>query len=252
MGQRRRGAKLAKEGRLADRASELILAGLGRAAADPAGTPLHGSRSRAGLFASTAAGRIAAQRCKEAGYLHTLRTEKRGRAAREICAITDKGLAHLFGRTSPHRILEDFLRALEARQQQAAELIALARQMQTTLEALRSTAERMLHQAPQPTMIGPELSNGVSVAEGDLLHFLQRWLGNGGAEDCPLPDLYRQAGKRTTRLTIGQFHDALRALHEKQQIYLHPWTGPLYAVPEPAYALLVGHEVAYYASRRSG
>ena len=31
------------------------------------------------------------------------------------------------------------------------------------------------------------------------------------------------------------------------QVYLHPWTGPLYALPEPAFALLVGHEVAYYA-----
>jgi len=29
-----------------------------------------------------------------------------------------------------------------------------------------------------------------------------------------------------------------------------PWTGPLYDLPEPHFALLVGHEVAYYASSR--
>ena len=51
-------------------------------------------------------------------------------------------------------------------------------------------------------------------------------------------------------LTIGQFHDSLRRLHEMEKIYLHPWTGPLYEIPEPACALLVGHEVAYYASVR--
>ena len=28
------------------------------------------------------------------------------------------------------------------------------------------------------------------------------------------------------------------------------WTGPLYAIPEPPLALLVGHEIAYYASPR--
>jgi hypothetical protein len=43
----------------------------------------------------------------------------------------------------------------------------------------------------------------------------------------------------------------LRSLHDRERIYLHPWTGPLYALPEPAFALLIGHEVAYYASLRN-
>ena len=64
--------------------------------------------------------------------------------------------------------------------------------------------------------------------------------------DCPLPHLYRTLSEQT----IGQFHDALRQLHSQQRIYLHPWTGPLCELPEPALALLVGHEVAYYASAR--
>ena len=55
----------------------------------------------------------------------------------------------------------------------------------------------------------------------------------------------------TATLSIGQFHDGLRELHDREQVYLHPWTGPLYAMPEPAFALLIGHEIAYYASQRS-
>jgi hypothetical protein len=51
-------------------------------------------------------------------------------------------------------------------------------------------------------------------------------------------------------VTIGQFHDGLRRLHDGATIYLHPWTGPLYELPEPRFALLVGHEIAYYASSR--
>ena len=68
--------------------------------------------------------------------------------------------------------------------------------------------------------------------------------------DCPLSQLYRWAQTRNADLSIGTFHDALRLLHERQRIYLHPWTGPLYDLPEPHFALLVGHEVAYYASSR--
>ena len=37
--------------------------------------------------------------------------------------------------------------------------------------------------------------------------------------------------------TLGQFHDALRHLHADGRVYLHPWTGPLYALPDPPAAL---------------
>jgi hypothetical protein len=79
---------------------------------------------------------------------------------------------------------------------------------------------------------------------------LQSWQAADGLEDCPLPELYHTARRTYPTLTIGLFHDSLRTLHENEQIYLHPWTGPLYEIPEPALALLVGHEIAYYASMR--
>jgi hypothetical protein len=77
---------------------------------------------------------------------------------------------------------------------------------------------------------------------------LSAWVEEGRLGDCPLPELYRRLPSAPS---IGQFHDQLRRLHEVQEIYLHPWTGPLYDLPEPALALLVGHEIAYYASIRS-
>jgi hypothetical protein len=83
-----------------------------------------------------------------------------------------------------------------------------------------------------------------------LWKHLETWHAAGVLEDCPLPELYRSARQAYPTLTIGQFHDSLRQLHERAQIYLHPWTGPLYEIPEPALALLVGHEIAYYASTR--
>jgi hypothetical protein len=79
-----------------------------------------------------------------------------------------------------------------------------------------------------------------------LLKNLQAWRNENAAQDIPLPKLYQQTMSEPDKL--GAFHDALRKLHEQGKIALHPWTGPLYALPEPAFALLIGHEIAYYAN----
>jgi hypothetical protein len=83
-----------------------------------------------------------------------------------------------------------------------------------------------------------------------VLAHLARWQDDVALHDRPLPELYAVGRRSKPRLTIGQFHDGLRTLHERKQIYLHPWSGPLSEIPEPALALLVGHEIAYYASVR--
>jgi hypothetical protein len=236
---------------LADKSSQIILTALSRAVAYPTGVPLHGRTG--GLFASTAAGKSAAQRCKGDGYLQFVRTEKRGRSTLEICAITDKGMAYLLSQISPKQVLEDFVRVLEARQAQAGDLLNSAKQMQAALDSLRITAEKVLQQICQPAALGPAPStNGAHPTKCDLLKFLYRWQDSGASEDFPLPDLYRHACQTEAHLTIGEFHDHLRRLHDREQLYLHPWTGPLYAIPEPHYALMVGHEIAYYASVRKG
>ena len=83
-----------------------------------------------------------------------------------------------------------------------------------------------------------------------ILARLADWSGLAG-EDCPLPELFRALSALDSPPTIGEFHDELRKLQADGSVYLHSWTGPLYALPEPAYALLVGHGVAYYASCRN-
>jgi hypothetical protein len=86
-----------------------------------------------------------------------------------------------------------------------------------------------------------------------ILARLADWAASAAAgQDCPLPELYRRLTTRELPPSIGGFHDSLRLLHAQHRMYLHPWTGPLYALPEPVYALLVGHNVAYYASLKSG
>jgi hypothetical protein len=244
---------------LADKSTQSVLDALSRAVADPGGLPLFGTKKMPGLFTTTAAAKQVAQRCKDEGYLRVIASETTGKNVREICAITEKGLAYLLNQVSPKQVLEELVRTLEARQVQVGELVAAARQWQDGLNALRTTVEKVLQQIQNPGQSagsstgvpGPTpSSNGSETWLADLVLHLTQWHTSGATGDCPLPELYRRAQRLSPSLTIGHFHDGLRRLHDQQRIYLHPWTGPLYEIPEPPYALLVGHEIAYYASIR--
>ncbi len=232
---------------MADKSTQLVLAALGRAVAEPGGLPLYASKNAAGLFPATAPGRQAAQRCADEGLLAPVRSESRGKTTLDYFCLTEKGLGHLLAQASPRQLLEDLVRALEARQAQATDLLAAARQMQATLDGLRANAEQVLRQVPAAGPPGPAEEDAW---KGAALSFLARRQSSGASEDCPLPERFRQARQAAPALTIGRFHDGLRQLHDGGHVYLHPWTGPLYALPEPPYALLVGHEIAYYASPR--
>jgi hypothetical protein len=229
---------------LADKSTQLVLEALGRAAAEPDGVPLLGSKPA--LFPLAA--RQAAQRCLDEHLLRVVRTETRGKTDQHYCALTEKGQSFLLQQVHPRQVLEDLLRAVEARQQQLGDLLGLAQKSQADLEGLKAATERVLQHLTHSS------TNGTAAkAEGwtaDVLACLTRW-HDTATGDCPLPELFRQVRQTSLVLTVGTFHDGLRRLHEQEKIYLHPWTGPLYDLPEPALALLVGHEIAYYASQRS-
>jgi len=249
---------------MADKSTQLIVAALSRAVADPAGVPLHGTKSAPGLFAATAPARQAAQRAKDDQFLQVVRTETHGKNAQEICALTEKGMTYLLGQASPKQVLEELVRALDAKQTQLAGLVDAVRQTQGSLQSFQTIAANVLQAVNTKSDIGalysawasksaPAVGNGKPAPEPNsfqaILAILAQWQASGATEDCPLPELFRRA-QPAAALTIGQFHDALRRLHEQAQIYLHPWTGPLSELPAPPYALLVGHEIAYYASIR--
>lgn len=247
---------------MADKSTRLILDALSRAAAEPAGLALHAQKSEPGLFPATTAAKVAADRAKADGLLQVVETEAKGRAVREVCVLTDKGRQYLTHQASPRQVLEDFVRVLEDRQAAVAELSVAAARMAAGLESIRTTVEQVL-----PRLTDPHSSNGTPMNAifiparpsapaasdaliADVKARLAEWHAESdSSQDCPLPDLYRRLESQD-RVSVGLFHDALRQLHDDHQVYLHPWTGPLYALPEPAFALLVGHEVAYYASIR--
>lgn len=258
---------------MADKITQQIIDALTKVAAVPGGLPLYASKTDAGLFPNTTAAKPAAQKCMTDGLIRMVGTETKGKITRDLYGITEAGWEFLLAAVNPKQVLEDFVRVLEARQGEVGELLDTARRMADSLQGLKEAVARVLPTVSM-TRIGPALRstnstalrsasrlNGVpepvscaiAVMEADLapaiLARLTDWSGTAG-EDCPLPELFRSLSRLESPPTIGEFHDCLRRLHADGAIYLHPWTGPLYAIPEPAYALLVGHGIMYYASAR--
>jgi hypothetical protein len=229
---------------VADKTTLILLGALRRASAEPGGLPLHSGRSSPGLFPPTPVGKQLAQRSLDEGLLEPSGEDP------SLHALTEKGLEWLLTQTSPRQVLDDMVRALEDRQAESAALLDTARRMHGTLEGLNARVEQVLRRMtppPPPASAAPASAEDWQQA---AVEFLERRQAAGASEDCPLPELYREARQSASALTIGSFHDGLRRLHDAGQLYLHPWTGPLYALPEPPFALLVGHEIAYYASPR--
>jgi DNA-binding PadR family transcriptional regulator len=237
-----------------------MVEGLQRAAVAPAGLPLHGRPPC--LFPSSAAAKKAALACKAEGYLRVHRSEGRGRQVREICTITEKGLAYLLRQVSPKQVLTDLVHALHAQQSQVGELLASVRQWQANIDDFKLLVNKALHESHETAGSRNGKLEGANTIDSAgsfvessrlrqaILSDLTAWQESGAVGDCPLPRVYQSANR--DGFTLGQFHDELRRLQEQERIYLHPWTGPLSEIPEPACALLAGHGIAYYASLRNG
>ena len=105
---------------------------------------------------------------------------------------------------------------------------------------------------PSSQSAPPSSVTGGDAWQSAAITLLADWPKARPNEDCPLPELFRHAQQSVPHLTIGHFHDGLRQLYADETIRLHPWTGPLSEIPEPAHALMVGHAVAYYASKKNG
>ena len=115
---------------------------------------------------------------------------KKTKSPPETCVLTEKGLAWLLSQSSPRQVLEDFVRALESRQAEAAEMLAGVRRMQAGFDALKAGAEKVLEQLPRP---------GAAAAPAESLMDRFQRFHQQPADDAPallLARLRRMAGVR--------------------------------------------------------
>ncbi len=224
------------------------------------------TKAEQGLFPATTAAKSAGKKAIDDGLLTVLRKAPQGKGTTEYCTASPKGLAYLMERASPKQVLEDFVRVLEERRGEVQTLLKTADRMAASLVGMNERIQSVLPQvvlSRQPIPVEtsawdrggtvalmPPIWDAGELAER-LVTRLADWATRGGVtRDCPLPELFRSLSTLDPAPSIGLFHDALRQLHDERRIYLHPYTGPLYTLPEPAFALMIGHEVSYYANAR--
>jgi hypothetical protein len=240
--------RLAMEGVLVDKSQALVLDALTRLAAAADGLPLLSGKGTVGLCAANAAGKQTAEFIKSDALARVVRTQTKHKSVHEIYALSEKGLAYLLEKKSPRFVLEALVGALQANSARIDTLLNEVRAGQESMVSLKAYAAIVLQDMERPQQGIAEPIQ--TTTQEPLLTYLKCRQDTGTLDDCPLPELYRHLQARCPSLTVGQYHDLLRRLNQEAALYLHPWTGPLYELPEPALALLVGHEVAYYASLR--
>jgi hypothetical protein len=222
---------------------ELVNAGLGRAAASPRGLVLVASRG--GMFPASASGRQAARLAQEHGLVRPLTDEMSGKESTRLWTVSEMGLAHWLKQTDPRLAVEALTDAVAGCCQELTELGKRADACQEHLARLSRAAGTAFSNL-NPT-VPTDKKVIVTEPANAILECLRAWSDAG---DCPLPLLFKNVKVLCPDMSLGAFHDTLRVLRDRSAIHLHPWTGPLYELPDPGVALLAGHEIAYYASAR--
>ena len=82
----------------------------------------------------------------------------------------------------------------------------------------------------------------------EALAYLQAFQAQHLQAFCSLPDLYANVVQKHG-VSIGQFHDGIRALVGAGEIRLHPFSGSRSALQREEYALAADKEIMYYVER---
>lgn len=212
---------------------ELITIGLKKALEYPQGLELLNRRGVPGAFSNSPPGKQAGQLALSQGLI-----AKHGYSpvpARQMICITPKGVEWVVDAMGIAKLLE-----------QAASFLAQSQACSSTSMNPDSPWQRSA-KALAEILPPPVQSHSTRIASERILVFLKLWAEEGRVGDCPLPTLFRHVQQAALDVTLGEFHDILRSHRAAKLLELHPWTGPLYELPDPAIALMVGHEICYYA-----
>jgi hypothetical protein len=247
-----------------DRCSQILVDALQQALAQGDDQRLYKSGKLEGLFPGRGgnAGDAAALALRD-GLLEVVRTDVKGRTTIEWVRLTPRGVDFLHDHQSPAAALNELRTSLRQNQQAVpiwldemrASLHALenrlaadAQKWQQQLEGLTRRAEDTLRRMDEAIPLLPrDLADAYPWAI-DALNYIDRRQSGGAPTDCPLPELFAALTRSHPRLSVMDFHEGLRRLHERRTIRLQAADG-LADLPQPEYALFDGGKVLYYAAR---
>ncbi len=247
-----------------DKVTEALVEALRAALSEPGEQRLYRSGKLPGLFAGrTGAAGQAAARALGDGFLEVARSETKGKVVTDWVRLTPRGVEFLHEHESPTRALQEVRDALRVNSEAVPVWLA---EMRTNLRALddrlAADAGKWLHRLEALTrrveealarleaatpLLPPDLTEAHPWA-ADALGYLDRRRAGGAADGCPLPELFDALRPAHPGLSVADFHDGLRRLHERRSLRLRPADDPA-DLPQPEYALLDGGALLYYAAR---
>ncbi len=247
------------------REDEILLGALREALTVGEEQRLYRSGKLKGLFPSKhgVAGDAAARALRE-GLLEVVRVETRGKVSIDWVKITPTGVEFLHRRQSPivllhelrqllattHQSLPHFLDVLHQEWRQA--LDDFRRRLDATQRTVQILAEQVEEAVRRIDTRPSDLADTIQASTPwatEVIDYLQRRKESGGANGCPLPELFSALRRRFPDLTLVDFQSGLRRLHDYRAIQLQPFDGPVEKIPQPEYALLDGAQLMYYANR---
>lgn len=241
---------------------DLLLEALKTALADPREHRLFQSGKLPGLFRSRFGppAEAALFAIKE-GLFETVRTEAKGRLIVEWVRAGPKGVGFVHDHDSPKAVLSDLKHLIgETRggipvwmadvRTEIARLSTQFEQRTREMTARLDELARRVDAALRRIETAPRLDAPVArlVPWGEAaLEYLDRRNSAGARGPCPLAELFHALEQPA--LTVPEFHDGLRRLHDNRAVrLLGNGTHPTLRT-DPEYAMLVGPELCSFVSR---
>jgi len=120
-------------------------------------------------------------------------------------------------------------------------------QYQQTVQAFRSILDRAGHQpAPAATPVRPAASPTTPAWLDQVIPFVGAQKRLNSFDRPNLKRVYEHLKQLYPTLTLGEFHDGLRSLHQQRRFRLDPYTQALATLQDPLHALYLDREVKYY------
>lgn len=243
------------------RRTEHLLEALKTALATPGEHRLFRSGKIAGLFAARTglAGEAAVIAIRE-GLLETIRTEVKGKFVTEWVCATPKAVNFVHEHDSPRSILRELKDVLQATRTGVPAWMAEAKQevaalsasfevrasaMLTRLDDLAKRCEAALRRAEMTSSAIAEPVTRVVPWAMDTLEYLDKRRELGATSDCPLPELFDALRVRCAELTLPEFHDGVKRLHDLRAVRLLPGS----EITEPEYAVVAEGKLMYLVGR---
>lgn len=261
-------------------ADALALAALGRLLGDPAPRVLHGGKGTAGIFtAASTPEKAAAKLCLDNGWLVKAgELPGKGKAKKELYRISPAGIQAILAQSDPTALLESLRAGLERIEARSGEMIREVREnLVTALETVRTTmlgALEPLTPLKELSQMKLNLSEVLArVKPVNIADILDRvpavappaspglddnsWLDSvprmaaeqrqtNPFQRLTLSQAFERLKAERPNLSVGQFHDGLRRLHQENRIRLGPYTQALATLDDPRNALYLDREVKYY------